>query len=109
MSNSGYGGWENYVTWNVKLWMDNDQGSREFWDRQAKDLLAEHTFVGARFLLQKRLEAHYDEDVSAWIGKRPPCCFSDLLRESLREVSWWELADQILEAVQTELQTGGLR
>ncbi len=27
----GYNGWSNYETWNVKLWMDNDEGSYNYW------------------------------------------------------------------------------
>jgi hypothetical protein len=26
-----YNGWSNYETWNVKLWMDNDEGSYNYW------------------------------------------------------------------------------
>ena len=27
MSDSTYNGWKNYETWNVKLWLDNEQGT----------------------------------------------------------------------------------
>ena len=28
-TNEEYNGWTNYETWNVKLWIDNDQGLQE--------------------------------------------------------------------------------
>ena len=32
MSDRKYNGWTNYETWVTKLWMDNDEGSQEWFD-----------------------------------------------------------------------------
>jgi hypothetical protein len=32
-----YNGWTNYETSCVNLWIDNDQGSQEYWRDQAKE------------------------------------------------------------------------
>lgn len=31
---AGYNGWTNYETWNLAFWLDNDQGSQEYWREQ---------------------------------------------------------------------------
>ena len=34
-----YNGWSNYETWNLKLWIDNDQGLSEHWQEAAQTAL----------------------------------------------------------------------
>ena len=36
-----YNGWTNYATWNVALWLDNEQGSHFHFVERAKALDAE--------------------------------------------------------------------
>ena len=37
MVDKGYNGWSNYETWNVKLWIDNDEGSYEMWRERTRE------------------------------------------------------------------------
>ncbi len=37
----GYNGWKNYETWSVKLWIDNDQGSEQYWNEVAQEVWEE--------------------------------------------------------------------
>jgi hypothetical protein len=38
MTNEQYQGYANYPTWNVKLWMDNDEGSQEYYTELAREI-----------------------------------------------------------------------
>ena len=49
-----YNGWANYQTWNVALWMGND----EFWYNVARDCYDYQTFV--RVMLYNGIEATPD-------------------------------------------------
>ena len=36
-----YNGWKNYETWNVKLWIDNEEGSYRYWEEVAGEIWEE--------------------------------------------------------------------
>jgi hypothetical protein len=97
-----YQGWTNYETWNVNLWLVNEQSDLERWQGRAKAMLETHGPRKAVSVLAQLLEAHYDEEAYSWIDDQPPCCFSDLLLASLRQVNWREIAERVLEDVQVE-------
>lgn len=98
-----YNGWKNYETWNVALWIDNDQGSynerirlaQEAWDEAEAD----RSFT--------RLEqAQFDlaDKLKDWIEEQNPLAndaslFSDLLNAALSEVDWMEIAENWLEDI----------
>jgi hypothetical protein len=33
-----YNGWSNYETWNVALWMDNDEGNYDYWNERTTEI-----------------------------------------------------------------------
>jgi len=99
---SEYSGWTNYETWNVKLWMDNDQAEHESWHDRATELLAEHGSKTAVPILAEQLEEHHGHMAGYWLEGKLPCCYSDLLLASLREVNWREIAERVLEDVHVE-------
>lgn len=107
--NTKYNGYENYQTWCVAMWLDNEQPSLAFWHEQAKRCIAaaatssnvaegyctEHQ--AAKYLLADRLrESFYDANPLT-----QPGVWSDLLTTALCEVSWNDLADAILYDVAT--------
>lgn len=114
MTNNGYSGWMNYETWNVHLWLNNDQASEESWHDRARRTLAvaaktkapadtaEQEHEEAVSSLAEQLEHGFDQQVDDWLEGKPPCCFSDLLLASLREVNWREIAKHLLENVHVE-------
>lgn len=92
----GYNGWTNYETWNVKLWIDNDQGEQEFWQERAEGCIANTDDDGdAIAALSNELEAAYDELYEQ--QSMPPGPLSDILRAALSEVNWHEIASHMVE------------
>jgi len=98
-----YNGWTNYPTWNVKLWMDNDQGSYEYWQERANDCFqeAEPQYEGqtklddAIFNLASEIECYYSEyygEISG-LSESP---FGDLLGWALNQVNYREIAENML-------------
>jgi hypothetical protein len=83
----GYNGWTNYETWNVKLWLDNDQGLYNEMNemaRESKDI--------------------YDlsQTIEQVIDHMNPLCnessmFADILRTALLDVNWMEIAEAYYE------------
>lgn len=102
-----YNGWTNYETWCVKLWMDNEQGSYDYW-REAAQEAWESSGVSknehwtrsedARFNLADRLKSEYEEAMPEIDG-----VWSDMLRAAFSEVDWDEIADNLLEECQDEV------
>lgn len=99
-----YNGWTNYETWNVALWIDNEEGSYRYWRDTMRDLWDhaeahphEHWTRSeqARFTLADRLKNELEESkpelgASMW---------SDLLNAALSEVNWNEIAGNWLAEI----------
>ena len=88
MSNNDYNGWANYETWNVNLWIQNDEGFYNGVVESLRDMLdaREHDWQNV---------THHDiravvEDV---IGRKTP----DGVSISDHEIDWDEISDSLLE------------
>ena len=78
-----YNGWSNYETWNLHLWLSNDEGSQA---------MAEDLCQGVeRHEAADRLKDWADEYVEG-LGLAPSFA-SDLLVAALSSVDWHELAE----------------
>ena len=81
-----YNGWSNYETWNVALWIDNEQCS-----------------YSERCGMAKRADSANDlaNDLKAWVEEMTPdlgaSMFADLLGAALSEVDWYEIAENWYE------------
>ena len=93
---SKYNGWNNYETWLVALWINNDQGTQE-------------TVLDMARNCQNNEHERYDlsHQLKEWIEEQNPLndnadLFSDLLNAALSEVDWYEIAESFLNDVKEE-------
>ena len=101
MSDTTYNGWTNYETWNVKLWLDNEQSTYYDVTRHASDVYTEAMDME---------EAPDAYDLAAWLKdyvtdmapELPASMFSDLLNAALSEVNWQEIAEVYLSDAKEE-------
>ena len=107
-----YNGWTNYETWNVALWIGNEQGThersrelaQEAWDESGGPS-AYAKFTGkeiftrdqnATYLLEKRIKEWVEEEIIPDLGATMA---SDLLGAALSKVDWREIAENWLSDV----------
>jgi hypothetical protein len=98
-----YNGWNNYETWNVALWIDNDQGS---YSQRCEMAQQSYDEAEASTHLTRKEEAAsaLARQLQDWIEEMNPLAseaslFSDLLGAALSEVDWYEIAQNFLEDV----------
>ena len=96
MTTKSYNGWTNYETWNVKLWIDNDQGSQEYWAEQATNHLERDEDCAVDVLAATLKEEHTQAlpDVTGFAA--------DLLNAAMSEVNWREIARELVETAKQE-------
>jgi hypothetical protein len=100
----GYQGWANYETWVVALWLDNDQGSYEYWREVLDELRSEEGGFRSEYdpesvsdedlvkrELADRLKADHEEAMPEVDG-----VYADLLNAALSEVDWREIAENVM-------------
>ena len=92
---TSYNGWSNYETWNVNLWLSNDEPTYKYCVMLSK------TFCEP-IELAKRLEQFvlgFKPEIKM-VGAcgSPTGVFSDLLNAALSEVNWREIAESYIDA-----------
>ena len=106
-----YNGWYNYETWNLKLWLDNDQDTYNMVQDKAKSLIKKHEGVfieDAATELEKFNKAEFA--LADWLKeytlKNTPelkaSFYSDVLNASIREVNFHEIAKHICDDILNE-------
>ena len=103
MSDDGkYNGYTNYETWAVKLWIDNDQPSQEYWLEGARISLTEapdNGDPGTIFTREERATFDLADALKEWHEENTPSAFgvfADLLNASLGRVDWQEIATSLI-------------
>jgi hypothetical protein len=82
-----YNGWKNYPTWNVNLWLSNDEGLyRETLERVHNPQVA----PGDRIAVADELKSWVRDELAPDLGAS---FAADLLGYALDEVDWLEIAD----------------
>jgi hypothetical protein len=113
MSEKTYNGWTNYETWNVNLWMGNEEGSYRYYGELAQECYdeaeADDTFTReerATLDLSDRLKDEYEEASQAILeqSKVTASVWADLLGAALSEVNWHEIAEHLIEDCEKEAE-----
>jgi hypothetical protein len=94
--NTTYNGYANYATWTVALWIDNEQGSQEYWSDAAREALESAMFDKdlAVSNLAELLEDSHESDKPELLG-----VFADLLNAALGSVDWREIARNMIDEI----------
>jgi hypothetical protein len=97
-----YNGWTNYETWNVALWLGNDEGSYHYWNHQAYQCLqdAEGDKQEAALILARYLESEITEMNP--LADHQASTYSDMLTAALGRVNWDEIARHWIDDIDEE-------
>lgn len=94
MNNRKYNGWNNYETWAVALWIDNEYSSYLHRCKLVEQVKEEHEEKDEQ-------ECCLASSLKDWIEEQNPLTesaslFTDLLNSALSEVDWQEIAENFL-------------
>ena len=88
MQMNDYNGWTNYETWNVNLWIQNDEGFYNAMVEELRDILDRHESDWENVSL-----AEVRGLIRDVIGSKTP----DGVRTNDPEINWVEISDALLE------------
>lgn len=107
----GYSGWTNYETWNLKLWLDNEQPWYEDMTSQAEVYATDQDKDTAVSDMIDYLKAwvdnntpdlHWPEDMGG--GKITASMFHDILGAGLSEINYYEIAESYIDEAIEEIE-----
>ncbi len=101
-----YNGWSNYETWNVALWVGNEQYTERESRTMAQDAYDNAVACGT-FTRMERASIDLAERLKDWIEDQNPLAndssmWSDLVSAALSEMNWHEWAESLLSDVDQE-------
>ncbi len=92
-----YNGWTNYETWAVNLWMDNDQGSKDYYLDLATDYYKTDGEY-AIYSLPDALKELHEQALPELKGFA-----ADLLGAAMHSVNWREIAEHLISEVKESI------
>ena len=106
-----YNGWWNYETWNLKLWLDNDEVTYNMVQEKAKALIKKHEGDHIEDAATEMVKFNKAEvDLADWLKEYTldnmpelkASFYSDVLSASIREVNFQEIATHICDDILNE-------
>ena len=97
---STYNGWTNYATWNVALWLGNEDDS--FITEQTREFYANAKEPEDYNTREQETAYRLAEWMKSYIEELNPLAddasmFSDLLQSALDDVNWNEIAEHYID------------
>lgn len=92
-----YNGWSNYETWNLKLWMDEED---TFWPDAAKKIWddAKATEYNTREQAAcNRLANAIENSVEMYFPPLKNGFYADIMSASIREINFYEIAESYIK------------
>ena len=90
-----YNGYENYQTWAVSLWLDNDEGTYLHYTERAQEILDDND--GDKDAAIRDLAAEVKEKHEENNPAQGASVFSDLMSHALCAVNWEEAVQSFFE------------
>lgn len=106
-----YNGWRSYETWAVKLWLDNEEPSYDYWREQAREALQQAAEMKPLYASQTKedrarsaladylKEEHEERAEELGLYHERMGVFGDLFRAAESEVDWYEIAGSMLDEI----------
>jgi len=92
--NADYQGWKNYESWNIALWIDNDQGTYDMVREWAGELSGEDSVSD----LADQIEALVEEDNPL---ADTTTMYTDLLQAAIDNADYYEIAQHYIDEMTT--------
>ena len=90
---AGYNGWANYETWLVRLWMDNEKGTYDYWleatERHVKGSKDKDEAIRD---LTSEVKQYHEEALPTLEGFA-----ADLLGAAMSAVDWRQIATSLVD------------
>lgn len=104
MTDTRYNGWTNYETWNLNLWLDNDQGTQEYWRERAEQIYRD-TDPGEdrRSDATNELAEALKDETQENQPQIDNGFYADILSAAVSEVNWYEIAEYWISDVADEI------
>lgn len=108
MNDKSYNGWKNWETWNCYSWMINDEGGQRYFEDMTTEVIENCIENGedkdfAESKVKELVSINFDDNLEQFLESTEATFFHDLLRASLSEVDFSEIASHLVGDLWEEL------